>query len=268
MPFADVNDQRIHYVDTGGGGLPVVLGHGFLMDREMFDAQEAVLRDRYRVITWDQRGHGQTVATPGPSSYWDSADDLAGLLDALGIGRAVVGGMSQGGFIAMRLALRHPERVAGLILLDSQAGPEPPENIPGYDAMVEAWMAQGPSDQIAETVATIIIGPHRPESAAWIAKWKARPRESIVPIYTTLMGRDDITDRLGEIDAPALVVHGEDDLAIGMERAEVLVERLPNARPLVRVPGAGHAANLTHSEPVNAAIVGFLEELSRSLSSS
>lgn len=261
MPFADVNGQRVHHRDTGGSGQPVVLAHGLLMDLEMFEPQVLALRDRHRVVTWDARGHGETVPTPGDFSYWDLADDLRGLLDALGIERAVVGGMSQGGFVSLRFALRHPERVAGLILIDSQAGLELPENVPGYDAMVETWLAQGPSDQIAETVATIIIGPHRPESAAWIAKWQARPSEFIRPIYRTLMSRDDLTDRLPEIVAPALVVHGEEDLAIGMDRAEVLAALLPNARPVVRIPGAGHAASLTHPEPVNAAIHRFLMEL-------
>ena len=106
MPFADINGQRIHFEDTGGVGVPLVLAHGFLMDSTMFEPQVAALRDEWRVITWDQRGHGQTVSDGQRFSFWDSAADLAGLLDQLGIQQAAVGGMSQGGFIALRLALR------------------------------------------------------------------------------------------------------------------------------------------------------------------
>jgi 3-oxoadipate enol-lactonase len=261
VPYAGVNGQRIHYQDSGGSGLPLVLAHGLLMDHEMFAPQVAAFGDRHRVITWDERGHGLTETTAGDFSYWDSAEDLLGLLDTLGIERAVIGGMSQGGFVGLRFALRHPERVAALVLLDTQASVEDPANLPGYEAMVDVWVTDGPSDVIAETVAAIIIGSERPESPAWIAKWKARPREGIRQIFRTLVTRDDVTDRLGEITVPALVVHGEADTAIEMDRAEALAAGLPGARPLVRVPGAAHAANLTHPEPVNAAIARFLDEL-------
>jgi pimeloyl-ACP methyl ester carboxylesterase len=261
MPHADVNGQRIYFEDSGGDGLPLVLGHGLLMDHEMFAAQVAALRDRHRVITWDARGHGLTEATGDDFSYWDSADDLRGLLDHLGVGRAVIGGMSQGGFSALRFALRNPDRVAGLVLLNTQAGQEDEEKLPQYEMMVDVWVTDGPSDPIADATAAIIIGGDRPESAEWIAKWKARPTGEVRKIFRTLVTRDDVTPRLGEIGAPALVVHGEEDVAIDVSLAELLAAGLPNARPVVRVPGAAHAANLTHPEPVNAAIAEFLEGL-------
>ena len=124
MPHADVNGQRIFFEDTGGDGPPVILAHGFLMDHEMFVHQVAALRDDYRVITWDERGFGQTEYGGEPFTYWDSANDCLALLDHLGIERAVVGGMSQGGFLSLRVALTAPERVRALILLDTQAGVE------------------------------------------------------------------------------------------------------------------------------------------------
>jgi 3-oxoadipate enol-lactonase len=261
VPYAEINGQRIYHEDSGGQGLPLVLAHGFLMDHEMFAPQVAAFGSEYRVVTWDERGHGLTETTPDDFSYWDSAEDLRGLLDALGIERAVVGGMSQGGFLSLRFALRYPERAIGLVLVDTQSGLEDPEKLPQYEMMTDVWATDGPSDMIADAVAAIIIGPNRPESAAWVAKWKARPKESVRQIFGTLVTRDDITARLGEITAPALVVHGEEDLAIEIPLAEALAAGLPNARPLVRVPGAGHAANLTHPGPVNAAIAGFLKEV-------
>src|SRR5215471_13517416 len=153
MPHAHVNGQRVYFEDSGGLGLPVVLGHGLLMDREMFAPQVAALRDRYRVVTWDERGHGLTEATPDDFSYWDSVEDLRGLLDHLGIGRAVIGGMSQGGFVSLRFALRYPERVIGLILLNTQAGPEDPDAQAQYEVMLDVWTNEGPNDMIAEAVA-------------------------------------------------------------------------------------------------------------------
>ena len=262
MPHADVNGQRIYFEDSGGAGLPLTLAHGLLMDHEMFAPQVAALGRDHRVITWDARGHGLTEAERADFSYWDNAEDLRALLDHLGIERAVIGGMSQGGFSSLRFALRYPERVIGLVLLNTQAGLEDPEALPRYEAMLDVWENEGPNDLIAEAIAATIIGGSRPESPAWMEKWKARPPGEASWIFRTLVTRDDLTGRLGEIAAPALVVHGEDDIAIEMPRAEVLAAGLARARPLVRVPGAAHAANLTHPEPVNAAISGFLDDLS------
>jgi 3-oxoadipate enol-lactonase len=261
MPFAEVNGQRLWYEDSGGPGLAVVLAHGFLMDSEMFAHQAAALSAEYRVITWDQRGHGRTESTPDPFTFWDSAGDQRALLDHLGLQRAVVGGMSQGGFIGLRFALAHPERTAGLVLIDTQAGLEDPDKIPQYDLMLDVWTGEGPTPELTAMVAAIIIGNERPEAADYIAKWTARPPEELRQIYRTLMDRDDVTPRLGEIRVPALVIHGEEDTAIPMERAEELCRGLRECVGVVRIPGAGHASNLTHPEPVNAAIARFLSSV-------
>ncbi len=113
MESASVNGVRVAYDDTGGDGPPILLSHGFLMDRTMFAPQVEALRPDYRVVTWDSRGHGDTVDDGQPFTYWDLADDCLGLMDHLGIDRAVVGGMSQGGFVSLRVALAAPDRVRG-----------------------------------------------------------------------------------------------------------------------------------------------------------
>src|ERR1700735_2611987 len=130
MPFAEVNGQRLYYEDTGGDGPVIAFSHGLFMDETMFDPQVAALRSRYRCIAWDERGHGQTGDATEPFTYWDSADDLAALLESLGVERAVLAGMSQGGFLSLRAALTHPGVVRGLILIDTQAGPENPDLLP------------------------------------------------------------------------------------------------------------------------------------------
>ena len=119
----------------------------------MFAPQVEAFGDTYRVITWDERGFGSTEYDGKPFSYWDSAADCLGLLDHLGIDSAVLGGMSQGGFLSLRAALTAPERVRALILLDSQAGVDDPETFEGYDAMNHVWLTDGPTDEFAEVVA-------------------------------------------------------------------------------------------------------------------
>src|SRR3954454_5260355 len=160
MPQVEVNGQRIFYEDSGEGETAVVFSHGYLMDHSMFDAQRDALRDRFRVIAWDERGHGQTETSDDAFTYWDSARDLLGLLDALEIEQAVLAGMSQGGFLSMRAALTAPERVKALVLLDTQTGVEEAEKRPGYDQLLDAWVApDGPPQDVLDTVAAIILGP-------------------------------------------------------------------------------------------------------------
>jgi 3-oxoadipate enol-lactonase len=261
MSYADVNGQRLYYEDSGGDGPPVVLSHGFLMDHEMFAAQVAALAPEFRVITWDERGFGDTEFDGKPFTYWDSASDCLGLLDHLGIERAVLGGMSQGGFLSMRAALLAPERVRALVLIDTQAGSEDPEKIPLYQGMLEVWATEGPSDALAEVVAGIIIADpdHNPY---WIAKWQAWPHELIVEPGRCLLERDDdLLSRLGEITCPALVIHGTEDTAIPVSDAEQLAAALPGADGLVIVEGAAHASNLTHPDQVNPPLLAFLRML-------
>lgn len=260
MPFADVNGQRIHYRDSGGRGPVVVLSHGFLMDHTMFDAQVKYLSDAFRIVTWDERGFGETQYDGKPFSYWDSADDCLALMTHLGIDSAVLGGMSQGGFLSLRAALRAPERVRALVLIDTAADNDTPEIIAGYRQMVDAWVTHGPTDDLANLIANIIIADPT-ENARWITKWKARPKESMVHPSGCLLDRDDISSRLSEITCPALIIHGTNDTAISAERAEALKNGLRNADGIVWVEGAAHAANLTHPDAVNPPLRAFLERV-------
>jgi 3-oxoadipate enol-lactonase len=260
MPYADVNGQRIRYDDTGGDGPPVIFSHGFLMDREMFAPQVEALEPEFRVITWDERGFGETEFDGKPFTYWDSAKDCLGLLDHLGIEQAVLGGMSQGGFLSMRAALLSPARVAALVLIDTQSGVEDPERLPTYRQMQATWLAAGPIDELANAIAALIIGD--PElSSTWIAKWRKLPIEALEEPGNTLFDRDDITDRVGEIACPAIVFHGTADQSIEIELAEQLCENLADCRGLVRIDGAPHASNLTHPGDVNPPLLEFLRSL-------
>jgi pimeloyl-ACP methyl ester carboxylesterase len=258
---ASVNGISIAYSDSGGDGPAVVLSHGYLMDSSMFEPQVAALAPEYRVITWDERGFGATKAT-GPFSYWDSARDVIGLLDHLGIERAVLGGMSQGGFLSLRATLSAPDRVRGLILIDSQAGQEEAANVPAYEQLEQAWMDHGPAP-VQDIVAAIILGP--PDGpvdyAPWFAKWAAADRDELRLAFRCLMDRDDITGRLAEISCPALILHGTADAAIVMERAMAVQAGLGGPATLVQVEGGSHASNLSHPDQVNAAILEFLRAL-------
>jgi pimeloyl-ACP methyl ester carboxylesterase len=259
MPFADVNGQRLYFEDSGGDGPAVLFSHGFLMDHEMFEPQVRALAPDYRCITWDERAFGQTAFDGNDFTYWDSAADAIGLLDHLGIDRAVLAGMSQGGFLSLRAALAAPDRVRALVLMDTESAPEDPAVVEVYEGMTADWLANGPVN-VSAVVTNLIIGDPAIEPA-WQAKWEVLPRENMAPASRCLYGRDDVTGRLGEITCPALVVHGTADQAITIDKAEALCDALPDCRGLVRVEGAAHAANLTHPDQVNPPLLDFLRSL-------
>jgi len=260
MPFADVNGQRIRYDDTGGDGAPVILAHGFLMDREMFAPQVEALHPEFRVITWDERGFGETEFDGQPFTYWDSARDCLGLLDHLGIEQAVLGGMSQGGFLSMRAALLAPDRVRALVLIDTQSGPEDPERLPAYRHMQQTWLQVGPVDDLAQAIAGLIMGDPV-ISETWIAKWRELPREAMNEPTNCLFEREDLTDRVGEITCPAIIFHGTADMSIEAEKAQALSDLLPGSTGVVLIEGGPHASNLTHPEQVNGPLLQFLRSL-------
>ena len=257
MPLVQINDHPLYFEDSGGSGPPVLFSHGFLMDHTMFAAQVAALAGEFRCITWDERGFGQTPAT-GPFSYWDSADDALALLTYLGLEQATLAGMSQGGFLSLRAALRAPDRVRALVLIDTQAGLEASEALPLYEGMNAEWTANGPA-AVQDAIAGLILGPGI-DPQPWFDKWAAAPRETFNLPFRCLVDRDDITDRLSEIACPVIIFHGDRDESIPMEKAEVLRTSLPGCEALVVVKGAPHAANMSHPDQVNGPLSDFLRQ--------
>ena len=262
MAFAKINNQEIFYTDSGGSGPVVILAHGFLMDQTMFDAQVAALSPEFRVITWDERGFGQTTWDGKDFTYWDSADDCLGLMDHLGIKKCVIGGMSQGGFLTMRATLKAPERVTALVLIDTAADNDNEETLAGYRMMVDTLVQHGPVPDLTGVIANIIVADPA-ENPNWIAKWQNFSREAVKATAKCLLERDDITDRLSEIKCPAIIFHGTADTAISMERAEALRAGLVGAGKIIPIEGAAHASNLTHAKLVNTPLIEFLRRVAK-----
>lgn len=256
--FTREDGPRIAFDDVGAGTPAVLLSHGLFMNRSMFEPQVAHLRDRHRCISWDERSHGNTDWV-GEYSLWDSARDQIALMDHLGIDRAVLIGMSQGGLLSLRTALLAPGRVLGLVMLSSQAGTINPESGSTFTAMAQTWQG-GPSQATLRAIAGKILGPGVDEET-WFAHWRAMPADHVRDAVSALTSRDDLTDRLVEVTCPTLVLHGSADASTGVDRAEIVHAGVPDSRGMVIVPGAPHAANLTDPRAVNEAIDSFLAEL-------
>lgn len=257
MPFARIQANRLYYEDSGGEGPAVLFSHGFLLDHTMWERQVRALRDRYRCITWDERSHGMSEVN-GPFTHWDAANDAVGLLDHLGIPKANFVGLSQGGFLSLRAALLHPDRVRTLALIDTAAGVDPPEVIAGYRAMQKRWGEEGPTGEVAKINADLIFGANY-DASAWFAKWQGKPPSWHDTAWDAVIGRDDIRARLKEIECPALVLNGSEDQAFTVEIARDIAANLGNAKEVVVVEGAFHCPAVSHPEAVNRALQRFLD---------
>ena len=257
MPYANVNGQRLYYEDTGGTGPTIVFSHGMLLDSTVFAPQVAALRKRYRCIVWDLRGHGKSAADTEPGySYDDAAKDLSGLLSSLDIVSTILVGMSKGGFLSMACALANPDRVRALVLIGAQAGVNDAARLARYRETVGRWIRGHLPDTVATDMEHLIFGAGWSGAIAWKEKWRAVTASNLLSAIDACARRDDISNRIGAINVPTLVIHGDADAAVPLARALAMRDAIPNAE-LVVLKG-GHAVNTTNPAPVNAAVSAFL----------
>jgi pimeloyl-ACP methyl ester carboxylesterase len=214
MSTATVNGQEFYYTDTQGDGPVVVFSHGALLDSTMWDETVRALVPGVRAVAWDALLHGQTPGTSTDYTFWDAAKNLLGLLDALGIDRAVLAGHSQGGFASLRAALLAPARVSGLILIDTMATPWPPEAIAQLSGARDGFAAAGP-EAVAPGLLPAMVGGGEYES--WLARWRHQGGQRLAAALEVLTSADDVSARLAEVSAPAVVIHAEADHIIPLE---------------------------------------------------
>ena len=248
-----------------GSGPAVVFSHGTLMDATMFDPQLDHLAERgHRAIAYNSR---VLTGEPAPHTLSDLVEDCRVLLDNLGIGKCVLAGMSVGGFMALEFALAHPERLHGLILIAATSQSYTAEERAAYHGQFDKLDVDGMVPRpIAEWVAPFCFGEttlahNKALADHWINRWAMTvPARAVLFQGRSWLDKDDITERLTAVALPALVVHGEEDVPLPIERAQVMADALLDAT-FVRVPGAGHSVNLEKPDIVNAAITRFLGRL-------
>jgi pimeloyl-ACP methyl ester carboxylesterase len=264
MPLLAVNGTELHYEDTGGPGPAVVFSHGILWSGRMFDAQVAALRRRYRCITYDHRGQGQSPSSPTAYDMEMLADDGGDLVERLGAAPCHFVGLSMGGFVGLRLAARRPALIRTLTLIASAADPEPRLNIPKYRALALLARAAG-FGPLIRPVMRIMFGsaalrdPDRAaERAAWADELRALDVPRVERALDSVVGRRAVFDELGRIRAPTLVLHGEDDRAIVPPRARRTAAAIPGAE-LVMLPRAGHTASREEPAAVTRELAQFFE---------
>ncbi|MFF0608141.1 alpha/beta fold hydrolase [Nocardia tengchongensis] len=253
----------MHYTSSQVSGPTLLLAHGFFMDESMFEPmRESLAAAGINLVTVDARCHGRTQSPDGePFSYWDLAADGLAVLDELGIEQAVIGGMSQGGYSALRMALLAPERIQGLALIDTEATACTPAELAYYREFFERWSGTEPLAPLVAELAPQLIGGTDPRLwRAWTSRWYSSDRNGIMPAARCLMDRRSVLHRLSEITVPALVVRGSHDSNSTSQKSEALTAGLSGADGVVTIPGAGHGAAWTHPEVVAPLLIRLVEQ--------
>jgi 3-oxoadipate enol-lactonase len=255
-----VNSIDLSYDDVGSD-LPIVFLHAFPLDRSMWAPQVGALVRQGRCIAPDLRGLGATTGRP-PYSMDQYADDVAALLDAVGAGRAVVVGLSMGGYVAFAFWRRHRERVRALVLSDTRAGPDSEEGREKRRRLIEVARSRG-SATIAEMQIASLVGgttrARRPEVVEIVrAAMAAAPPDGIIGALEAMMARPDSGPTLATIDVPTLILVGDEDTLTPPAEALAMHEQIRGSRFEV-IAEAGHICNLERPSAFNHVVSEFVE---------
>lgn len=252
MPHIDVNGQSIHYTDSGGDGQPVVLSHPLFLDTIHLEPLAAALAgEGYRVVTFDQRGHGQTRFDGKPFEFVEVARDALGLASALGIERAIFGGELFSATMALHAALLEPNRVAGLLLIGPTGRPTDDGEVISLRSGVDVWTAGGPQSDEFGRVAEAAAGP---DSEALMDRWRQADWSQIRFVADAWLGRQSIEADLAEITCPAVVIHGRNEFYIPLEHGEYVAENLGGSVLFEIVEGEHQALSITRFPETLAAV--------------
>jgi pimeloyl-ACP methyl ester carboxylesterase len=275
--FAAVRDVELAFIDVGEG--PVVLFlHGFPFDKTMWDGQiEALSAAGFRALVPDLRGLGETVAPTSVGEYSDEAHrlksvplstmddmarDAAGLLDHLEVDRAVVCGLSMGGYVAFEFVHLFPNRVSGLVLAGTRAPADNEQEKAGREQQVQTMLRAG---MVPISIATLpkLLAAKTPSEKPQVVKEVRRMitqtnPKGAVAAQRGMAARRDYTDDLADINVPALIIVGREDPIRPVSDAEFMHERIRNSR-LEIIEDAAHMTNMEQPEVFNRILLEFLK---------
>jgi 3-oxoadipate enol-lactonase len=264
MPKIKVNGVELYYEDTGGIGKEVIVfSHGLLLNCRMFDAQIAAFSGKYRCITYDHRGQGQSEVTESGYDMETVYEDAAQLLRALDAVPCHFVGVSMGGFVGMRIAARQPKLLKSLTLIETSADREPEYNIPRYKLLNQMFRWFGPRWVIQPTL-NILFGQKFLKDSNRSAQHEDMKRQlaalNRVGTPRAVLGvinRNSVYDELGNIHIPTLVMVGDEDIATMPEKSKRIAAKIPNSK-LAVIPGGGHSSTIEEPEMVNKLLELFL----------
>jgi pimeloyl-ACP methyl ester carboxylesterase len=254
MPTIDRDGTKIHY-EVHGSGPPLILTHGYSSTSAMWQGQIEALSKRHKLILWDMRGHGQSDYPDDTAAYSEAltVGDIAALLDEVGAAKAIVGGLSLGGYMSLAFYRAHPERVSALLIIDTG---------PGFkkDDAREAWnkRAHDTADRFEQHGLDVLKSASRERSSV-----SHRDASGLARAARGMLTQRDarVIELLPEIKVPCLVVVGADDAPF-LAASDYMAAKIPGAKKVV-IPAAGHAVNIDQPQAFIDAVVPFLDALPR-----
>ena len=266
MNRISVRGIELAYVDRGAG-TSLLLVHGFPLDHSMWNAQIDTLADRAgcRVIAPDLRGFGQSEAGGGVVTMEDMADDLAALLDELGIGEPVVlCGLSMGGYVAFQFALKHAQRLAGLILCDTRAMADTPQIAASRRTTAKEVLEEGSANLVVAMMPKLFAEFSASDNPQMVESLRRVMLENnaqgTAAAALGMAQRPDVTASLCKIDCPTLVIVGSQDAISTAAEMRSIADGIPAAE-FVEIPDCGHMSPMERPDEVNAAIARFIAGL-------
>lgn len=263
MPMLRLNGAQIHFEQQGHGPETIVFAHGLLFSSAIFDRQVEVLKRRFLCVTFDFRGQGKSEVTRGGYDIDSLTEDAARLIEALDCAPCHFVGLSMGGFVGLRLALRHRELLKSLALLDSSADQENRAALIRFRILnaLARWVGFDPVvDRVMKVLFSrkFYIDPER--SDRWRRAILANDRIGITRAVRGVLSRDSVFERLGEITTPTLIVVGDQDVVTHPFRSARMYDAIPGSR-LVVLPGVGHMSSIEAPDEVTMALLDFLPSI-------
>ena len=257
------------YTRDVGGGTPLLLLHAFPLSSAMWLDQREGLAARFRVLTPDMRGFGGSPLGTEEPSVDAMADDVAALLDTKGIDRAIIGGHSMGGYVALAFCRRHPDRILGVVLADTKATEDTGEARAERIRAAERLESEESVSVLLDDLLPRLVGPTTMSRRALVYGRVRGLVQSAPPIAAAwaqraMAGRPDSLGALADFRAPTLVLQGAEDAIVTEDDARAMTEALPNAE-LIMIPGSGHLAAVEQPELFNDAVTEFGAALTRTL---
>ena len=266
MPNIQLNNTTLYYEDSAPNDTqkPVMLfSHGLLWSTKIYDNQVAHFAKDYRCIAFDFRGQGQSQITKDGYDMDSLADDAIGLLEALNIDSCHYIGLSMGGFVGQRVAIKRPELLHSLTLIDTSADAEDPDNIPNYKKLVTAikWLGM---KRVSKKVMPIMFGStfladktRRADNKEWLSLLNNNRKDGVVKATMGVIEREGVYDQLSSITTPTLIIVGDEDVATPYAKAERMHFAIKGSKMAV-IKGSGHTSTVEEPEQVNTVIDKFL----------
>jgi 3-oxoadipate enol-lactonase len=250
MEKLNINGIKLAYIRQGKG-TPLVLLHGYPLDHHLWDDVVPLLKDSFDLIIPDLRGFGESTTVDTCYSMDDFASDIAGLLDQLDIKKAAIAGHSMGGYVALAFARLYPERVSGLGLVSTQVLADPPDRKEGrYKSAAD--VAEKGIGNIVEAMTTKLTSVEQLQAFARKSMGRQQPA-AYIGALKAMAERQDSTSLLASMKYPVVVIHGDADALIPVERGREVKTMLPQAY-LAEIAGAGHMPMMEDSKKTAEAL--------------